>query len=107
MMAAGELASILRMMGHPDRLRIIETLSGTEMDVNTLLSNLNLPGPRVSQHLSLLRAHKIVNERRSGRHHFYRLSRPLLTNWMIDGLRVVSQYPFTNEDRTCQNLQPE
>jgi DNA-binding transcriptional ArsR family regulator len=40
----------------------------------------------VSQHLALLRSHRLVRERREGRHVFYRLSRPQLAAWILDGL---------------------
>ncbi len=86
-----ELANILRMMGHPDRIRIVEELSSEEKDVNTLLSDLNLPGPRVSQHLGLLRAYRIVDERRVGRRHLYRLVRPQLADWMRNGFEVLKR----------------
>ena len=99
-----ELAQILRLMGHPDRIRIVEELVDEEKDVNTLLNDLNLPGPRVSQHLSLLRAHSIVSERKEGRHHVYRLSQPLLADWVLNGLRVMKQHP--NQRRDCHGQTP-
>ena len=67
---AKELADIFKMLGHPDRVRIIEELRNGEKDVNTLMETLKLQGSRVSQHLSLLRAHRVVEERRDGRHHY-------------------------------------
>jgi DNA-binding transcriptional ArsR family regulator len=86
---AKELAEIFKVMAHPDRIRIIEEIGDEEKDVNTLLNDLQLPGPRVSQHLSLLRAHRFVNERRDGRRHFYRLTQPQLNDWVMDGLNFV------------------
>lgn len=87
--AAAELADIFRITAHPDRIRIIEELRAEEKDVMTLVDNLQLPGPRVSQHLSLMKAHRIVEERRDGRHHYYRLSQPEIANWIIEGLAFV------------------
>jgi DNA-binding transcriptional ArsR family regulator len=86
MAVAKELAEIFRVVAHPDRIRLIEELSAEEKDVNTLRDDLGLPGPRVSQHLGLLRVHRFVDERRDGRHHFYRLVQPELAAWLIDGL---------------------
>jgi DNA-binding transcriptional ArsR family regulator len=86
---AKELAEIFKVMAHPDRIRIIEQLGGDEKDVNTLVNELELPGPRVSQHLSLLRAHRLVDERREGRHHFYRLHQPKLADWVMHGLEFL------------------
>ena len=88
-LVAKELAEIFKILAHPDRIRIIEELRIDEKDVNTLVETLELPGPRVSQHLSLMRAHRIVEERRDGRHHFYHLTQPEIANWIIEGLNFV------------------
>ena len=88
-LVAKELADIFRVMAHPDRIRIIEALGSDEKDVKTLLNDLELPGPRVSQHLGLLRAHRIVDERRNLRHHFYHLTQPQLADWVMDGVRFT------------------
>ncbi len=65
---AREFADIFKLMSHPDRIRLVEELRSGESDVNTLAELLGLPAPRVSQHLSLLRAHRLVAEHRGGRH---------------------------------------
>jgi DNA-binding transcriptional ArsR family regulator len=88
-LVARELADVFKIVAHPDRIRIIEELRTDEKDVNTLVEALELPGPRVSQHLSLMRAHRIVEERRDGRHHFYHLIQPEIANWIVEGLNYV------------------
>ena len=88
-LVAKELADIFKVMSHPDRIRLIEELAVEEKDVKTLLENLDLPGSRVSQHLGLLRAHRIVEERRDGRQHFYRLIQPNLAEWILNGLDFI------------------
>ena len=86
---AKELAEIFKIIAHPDRVRIIEELRAGEKDVKTLVDTLDLPGPRVSQHLSLLRAHRIVEERRDGRHHYYHLIQPEIADWIVDGANFI------------------
>lgn len=86
---AKEMAEIFKVVAHPDRIRIIEELGSSEKDVNTLQTDLDLPGPRVSQHLALLRAHRIVEERRDGRRHFYSLNQPEFAVWIMQGLDFV------------------
>lgn len=86
---AKELSEIFKILAHPDRVRIIEELGTGESDVNTLVDTLNLPGPRVSQHLAMMRAHRIVEERREGRHHYYRLIQPEIANWIVEGLNFI------------------
>ena len=88
-LVAKELAEVLRVIAHPDRIRIIEELRAGECDVNSLVDTLELPGPRVSQHLGLMRLHGIVEERREGRHHFYSLVHPEIASWVVDGLSFI------------------
>ena len=86
---AKEIAEIFKVIAHPDRIRMIEELRTGEKDVNTLAETLDLPGARVSQHLSLMRAHRLVEERRDGRHHFYHLTQPEIAGWIVEGLDFV------------------
>ncbi|MFT7131431.1 MAG: DNA-binding transcriptional ArsR family regulator [Cyclobacteriaceae bacterium] len=88
-LVAKELADIFKIVAHPDRIRIIEELRVGEKSVNTLIEQLDLPGSRVSQHLSLMRAHRIVEERRDGRHHYYSLTQPEMADWIIEGLGFI------------------
>ncbi|NCP12959.1 MAG: helix-turn-helix transcriptional regulator [Sphingomonadales bacterium] len=84
-----DLAELLKLLAHSDRLRLIEELRAGEKDVSGLAVALELPATRVSQHLSLLRAHRLVEERRHGRSHFYHLTNPRLADWILDALPFV------------------
>jgi len=84
-----ELADLLRLLAHPDRLRLIEELRGGEKDVTSIADALDLPSTRVSQHLAPLRAHRLVEDRREGRQHFYRLTRPGIAGWILDALEYL------------------
>lgn len=84
-----ELADMFRQLAHADRLRLIEELRHGEKDVTTLGLALSLPSSRVSQHLALLRAHRLVEERRDGRNHFYRLAQPFIADWILEALPLV------------------
>lgn len=86
---ARELAEVFKLIAHPDRIRLIEELRTGECDVNTLAQRLNLPPTRLSQHLSLLRAARMVAERRNGRQHLYSLAQPQIARWITDGLAFV------------------
>ncbi|MEM9057297.1 MAG: metalloregulator ArsR/SmtB family transcription factor, partial [Pseudomonadota bacterium] len=66
-----------------------EELRSGEKDVNSLVELLDLPGPRVSQHLSKLRAHRMVDDRKEGRRHFYHLIQPEIADWIVEGLAFV------------------
>lgn len=84
-----ELATLLGVLSHHHRIRIVEELRGRELDVNSLQAILQVSHSGVSQHLSILRSHRLVKERREGRHVFYQLSQPELAGWLLDGLRFL------------------
>lgn len=96
--AAKELGALMSVLSHPHRLQIIEGLRGGEQDVNALQTLLGISHSGVSQHLSLLRAHRLVSERRAGRHVFYRLRRPELAAWLITGLDYLEDAPEELKD---------
>ena len=84
-----ELADLFKLLAHADRLRMVEELGAGEMDVTGLAAALDLPATRISQHLALLRAQRLVEERRDGRNHFYRLANPHLAAWVLDALPFI------------------
>jgi DNA-binding transcriptional ArsR family regulator len=86
---AREIAELLRVIGHPDRVRLIEELRNGSLDVTALSERLAIPATRVSQHLALLKAHRIAADRPDGRHHLYSLVDRSLAAWLIDGARFV------------------
>jgi DNA-binding transcriptional ArsR family regulator len=85
-----ELADMLGVLSHPQRIRIIEELRDQERDVNSLQLALGINHSGVSQHLSVLRAHRLVAERRQGRHVFYHLPQPQLARWLLDGIDFLA-----------------
>lgn len=84
-----QLAVLLGVLGHPLRIRIIEELRRGACDVNTLRSSLDVAHSGVSQHLAVLRTHRIVIERREGRRVIYRLAEPSLADWLLEGFRFL------------------
>jgi DNA-binding transcriptional ArsR family regulator len=86
---AREIAELLKVIGHPDRVRLIEELRNGSLDVTALSERLAIPATRVSQHLALLKAHRIAADRPDGRHHLYSLVDRSLAAWLIDGARFV------------------
>lgn len=93
-----ELGSLLGLLSHPHRIRIVEELRDGEMDVNSLQELLGISHSGVSQHLALLRAHRVVVERREGRHVFYRLRQPRLATWLVGGVEFISGNPDDYEE---------
>ncbi|MBN2332719.1 MAG: winged helix-turn-helix transcriptional regulator [Deltaproteobacteria bacterium] len=60
------VAEILKVLGHPIRLRIVQTLLTEESCVKNLWNCLDLPQATVSQHLSVLKGKGIVDSAREG-----------------------------------------
>jgi DNA-binding transcriptional ArsR family regulator len=86
-----ELAALFAVLGHPHRIRIIEELRDGECDVKSLQIRLGIKHCGVSQHLMVLRAHRIVCERRQGRHVFYRLRQPGMASWLLEATEFLEQ----------------
>lgn len=83
-LVAKELAEFLGVLSHPHRIRIVEELRDGEHDVNSLQAALGISHSGVSQHLMVLRANRLVSERREGRHVFYQLRQPDLAAWLLE-----------------------
>ena len=70
------IASFLKALADPTRLRILHSLQGGERCVNDLLAELPCSQANVSKHLSLLRSAGIVEFRRQGVQIYYRIADP-------------------------------
>lgn len=67
-------ADLLKALGHPARLKIVEILAQRDTCVCELLPQLGLEQSNLSQHLKLLRKHGVVEARREGSRVNYRLA---------------------------------
>jgi ArsR family transcriptional regulator len=72
-------AQIAKAIGHPTRLRIVDTIGGDEMSFAELLGRLQVGKPNLSQHLAVLRSSGLVTVRRQGRQTYFRLRYPEIT----------------------------
>ena len=72
-----EEAEILKLLGHPIRLKIICGLLEQDCCVTDIWSCLGEPQPKISQHLALLRAKGIVKAEREGLNVKYKVVDPL------------------------------
>ena len=52
--------------------------------MNSLKDALSISHSGVSQHLMVMRANRLVSERREGRHVFYQLRQPEIATWLLD-----------------------
>lgn len=84
-----KMAEFLSAIAHQHRIRIIEELHAGEQNVNSLQAILGTSHSVVSQHLSILRANKIVKQRKEGTQVYYQLIQPELANWLLQGLAYL------------------
>jgi len=81
-----EAAEMVRVLGHPVRLRIVELLEGGEQTVTQIQGALDSPQALVSQQLARMRSAGIVEGRRIGTNVWYRIVDPRVVR-MLDCLR--------------------
>lgn len=69
-------AEVIRLLSHPDRLKIAELLEEDGTTVSAIQRRLNLPQAIVSQHLAKMRGCRIVEAERDGVNVRYHLVEP-------------------------------
>ena len=94
-----ELADLLGVLSNPHRIRIMKKLRNVEHDVNSLQAALGISHSGVSQHLMVMRASRLVSERREGRRVFYHLRQPEIAAWLLDATRFLETGAEANELR--------
>ena len=77
-------ARILKQLGHPDRLRILSSLSEGELTVSELVSVLDLSQPRVTQYVGSLEEAGLIERLREGSWVFVRRRRTDALNGVVD-----------------------
>ena len=75
---AEHVATVLKAIAHPLRVRIVATLCRAEEHVSALAEELDAPQAIVSQQLRILRAERLVEVRKEDGHAYYRLAEPAL-----------------------------
>lgn len=104
-----ELAEFLGALSHPHRIRIVEELRDGEHDVNSLQEALGISHSGVSQHLMVLRANRLVSERREGRRVFYQLRHPEIAGWLLEATQFLAKETLAAAelreaiDKTCKD----
>ena len=90
-LVAKELGALLKVLSNPDRILIIHALATAgSSSVNEIAQRLHVAPSRVSQHLSLMRAYKLVVESSEGRRRIYSLGIEELPHWLLEGVDFVA-----------------
>jgi ArsR family transcriptional regulator len=82
----GRASRVIRVLGHPLRLRLLELLEGGERNVTDLVQAAGVSQAQVSQQLGILRGEGIVGDRRDGPRVFYRITEPKVSR-ILDCIR--------------------
>jgi len=69
-------SEILKVLGHPIRLKIVAGLMTESCNVKKIWECLGLPQATVSQHLALLKNKNIISGRREGVEVYYQVTSP-------------------------------
>ncbi len=86
-----EQAEILRQLGHPTRLAILQELMKGGKCVTDIRDLLEVPQANVSQHLTVLRQQRIVDYSEDGKLRCYYLKRPTLVRALFEF--ISGEYP--------------
>lgn len=86
-------AGIFKVLAHPTRIHIIETLRSAELSVGAILEQVKVEPANLSQHLSVLRQSHLVTTRKDANQVFYSLRDPLLIE-VLDAMRKYFQRHF-------------
>ena len=85
-----EEAEILKILGHPVRLKIVAGLLSGNCCVNEISKCLHIPQTTISQHLGLLRSKGIVQGKRDGTTVTYAVVSPLVQRLVTQTLLTRS-----------------
>lgn len=96
-------AEVLKLLGHPTRLLILEELAKGAKCVTDIQDLLEIEQSNLSQHLSMLRKLKIVDFYEDGPLRCYYITRPQMTDALFTF--ISGNYPIVK--RSCEEVRKE
>ena len=89
-----QIANRIKLLAHPERLRILDALRRAPECVCHLEVLLDKPQPYISQQLGLLRNAGIIKDEKNGLNVYYRLADEEISMWLNHILgKVIGEYP--------------
>ena len=83
-------ANLFKGLAHPFRIRILELLAeAPERSVADLQAQTGLEASHLSQHLSVLRRHRLVESERRASHVYYRLADPAVADLLASARALL------------------
>ena len=80
-------AEIYKVLANPKRLEVLNILKNSELTVDALAKEIRIRKANLSQHLFVLRLHKLVRVRSRGRNRFYSIANPRL----VESCRILNE----------------
>ena len=94
-------SEVCKTLANPKRQEILNTLRIKEMTVTELVKETGLPQANISQHLSLMRAHGVVNTKKEGTHVLYSIANPKIIQ-AFDLMCEVLQESLSSQNKTVR-----
>ncbi|GAA1855563.1 ArsR/SmtB family transcription factor [Microbacterium koreense] len=96
-------ANLFKGLAHPFRIRILELLSeSAEVSVAQMLAETALEPSHLSQHLAVLRRHRLVVSERRGSNVFYRLAHPVTADMLMVARQLLYEILRDDQDRLAR-----
>lgn len=93
-------AGLFKGLAHPLRIRLLELLAdGADHSVAELQQGTTLEASHLSQHLAVLRRHRLVVSDRRASHVYYRLADPEVAELLAVARRLLTTVLSTDADR--------
>jgi ArsR family transcriptional regulator len=96
-------AEVFRLLGHPTRMRLVESLRGGERTVSELQAVMQLESSGTSQQLNLLRKAGVLSSRKEGTSVYYRVRDPRILQ-IIDLAREVLTSQLEEQQALLEDL---
>jgi DNA-binding transcriptional ArsR family regulator len=95
-------AGLFKGLSHPLRIRVLELLSmGDERTVADLQAETGLEASHLSQHLAVLRRHRLVRSDRRASHVYYRLAYPEVAELLTIARGLLGRILDADRDRAA------
>jgi ArsR family transcriptional regulator, virulence genes transcriptional regulator len=99
-------ARLCQVLASPKRLEILYTLKESEMTAGDLARAVDVTMPNLSQHLSLMKQHGLVESRKEGLNMYYRVSSEHILE-VLRAVRVVLAEQLTRQSHLLEQVSPE
>jgi len=95
-------AGLFKGLAHPFRIRLLELLAdGAEHSVAELQTETGLEASHLSQHLAVLRRHRLVESERRASHVYYRLAFPDVAELLAVARRLLAAIVTGDTERAA------